>query len=407
MRIIGFLETLTAVAADPERWDEVSTGMLAFRVAIDALEHGHLEMASYRMAAHAARRLPDMPTNRQLQFIIDAAAPDSRRHPDWRLMLVRRLHGYGLHLHSHGMLACAIDVFALVATTDAADDELRLHAMHRKAFALRLLSRLSDAETEYLFLESIARQCGDRRMQLEAELGLAKVTIDRGNIPEAIPLVESVVEKARAWQKNDILAKALVDRAAIAGIRRQPAHVLECSDEALPWIADPTDRDRTLVNMAFAFRELEHPLAARALARMLSRSAVDADQRIAATILSYHIAVDAEDYEHAAHCRSALADVPLSPAFSAEYYEAMAYEAARRTPQDATQHDVAIAAAHRMASIAQEHRLNEIAERAERALRDIRAGRLPAMHEFRPETTPIAEQSIARIERSVMALCSA
>jgi tetratricopeptide (TPR) repeat protein len=265
-----------------------------------------------------------------------------------------------------------------------------------------MLGDLDGAAERYSAVALNASRANAIRQQLDAELGLAKVAINRGNIPAAAPLIDAVIESARAAGETPILGKALIDRAVVAGIRRDAHGVLTSSFEALEFIERPTDRDRIFVNMATAFRELGRAESAMRLAKHVVGCDGDADQRAAAMILLLHIGIDEGNRRMAAFYKSELDKVSLIPALRAERHEASAREAAALGDWDA-----ALQAVDEMMRIADEHKLAELSFRGVFAAEALRARRVPAVYQFQPTPPTSTEQTVAEIESKLDVLCSA
>jgi tetratricopeptide (TPR) repeat protein len=338
----------------------------------------------------------------QLRELLGDATSPSRLEDSWRETVSRDLLALGESLRARGFVTVASAVLHLIADNSCAADETRREAALRLAYCRRMLGDLDGAAERYAEVVASAGTPDTLRQRLEAELGLAKVAINRGNIPAAAPLIDAVIASARAGGETSILGKALIDRAVVAGIRRDAQSVLTSSFEALEFVEMPSDRDRIFVNMATAFRELGRAEAAIRLAHEVLSRPCDTDQRAAAMILLLHIAIDEGDRRTAAVYRRGLDRLPLIPAALAERHEAVAREAAALGDWDE-----ALIAVGEMVRIADEHKLAELSFRGAFAAEALRAKRVPAVYQFQPTPPTSAEQTVVEIEAKLDVLCSA
>lgn len=384
-----FLLAMANETQDSAQWSALAAGAVVIRLADGALRHGYFDEPALRSARQQVGRLTDLAVHRRLRDLLDVMTPDAIRSGEWERTLGTRLVAYGVELHAAGQYGPAADVFALTAERLAADHNLRMQALLRRAFALRVMSRFDDAEAVYLELESFAIEQQDVTMELEARLGFGKLMINRGNIPAAIPIIESVSEDALRDGIASVRAKALIDRAAIAGIQRDAVGALRYSAAACEILPHGTDRDRCRLNMAFACRELHRPADAAALAREVRDHGFDSDPRTQAVILLFHLAIDTRDRVAQRAAREWLDRAALSSFQRAEYFEAQARERAF-----ADDFEQALVALEQMLSIAESDQLAELIFRAESAMRDIRRHRVPALYEFAPEREALPRSGI-------------
>lgn len=379
MHGFSFLQAMAEETHGSARWSALAAGAVVARAAASALKHGRFDESAVRLARQQVARVSDLGVHRRLRDILDLMTVDAI-NADWRRSIGTRLVAYGVELHADGCYAPAADVFALVAELLADDAGLRMQALQRRAFALRVMSRFDDAETVYVELEALAIEHRDVTMELEARLGLGKLMINRGNIPAAIPIIEAVGEDALRDGIVSLRAKALIDRAAIAGIQNDALGALRFSAAASELLAHGTDRDRCHINMAYAYRDLGRPDESATLAREVRDHGFDSDQRALAVILLYHLAIRARDNIAQRMAREWLDRASLSPLQQAEYFEAIAYD--RAVAKD---FDAAGVALNRVMAIAESNQLAELIFRVEAALRDVLRHRVPAIYEDSPE----------------------
>lgn len=400
---IGFFEAMADLADTDPLYLALTAGMMVIRIAADVLE-GKLTPAQmqYTRARRAIGEMRDLPQMAALRALLDAAAPDAAWNPHGRAFLCGQLMAYGIRLHEGAHFRPAVDVFDLAATaTD--DDDVKLQAIHREAWAQRLLANFDEAERLYESLEHLAEGWNAGRMQFQAQIGLARVLLDRGNVPAAESALLDVARAAEIAEDREIFANAMISLARIAGLRGQPREVLRRSYRAFPYATLRDDRERLLINMAMALRELgEHESAVWA-AQYTAEIAQNSEPRAHAKIILLNLAVDREDHLAASALCGDLRLMPMTPVIAAEFYEALS-----RKHATSGRYGDAVATARRMLSVAEEHRLSEHILRADKAIHDLERNVVPAIYAFRPKSLETEEeQDVISIQRGLRMLCSA
>jgi hypothetical protein len=276
--------------------------------------------------------------------------------------------------------------------------------MLRCGFALRQLARFQDANRVYEMLRTQSVKHGDERMALEAELGLARCVVGRGDLQTGDRLTRDVIQRARTLNQNAVVANGLIDLARIAGASCRPYDVVAYSLSAYADLETDDQRERVLVNIATALRELRRPDSARTVASFVVRRGKANDLRINALTLLYNLAIDGRNAHEAAFYRRHLANLSMRPIATVEYYHAIACEMAMFG-----RFDEARLAGQKMLAVCEEHRLNEHSFRAEQAIREIDRGAVPAMYEFRATTelSSLEAQRVEEMEITLSTLCGA
>lgn len=402
MLLIGFVQDMIAVPQGGAEWKALAAGLLATTVAECALCADPPDGSMIEEATRRALRSTDttvIKLLREILILADDAALDPIEYCD---ELRAKLMAYGHRLHVDGRYASAVDVFTLLANQAGDDVELRLQALAQRAFSLRLLSRFDDAESTYELLKVVGVHSRSKTASLTADAGLGRVLMERGNLPAAETLFRSVVSRARRLKNGTAIGLGFIDLAQVAGIRRDPVGVIEYSHQALERVHEPYRRDRVLVNMAYAFREIGRASSARRLAGHVAENGLHLDQRAFGRIVLYHLAVDANEWGVAESQRGALASMKTPPVIEAEYHETVARHMATSGDAERALHALA-----RMLSVAESHRLAELIHRADEAMADVREGKIPKLYEFRPvERIPKRKQRvIANAENALELLC--
>lgn len=304
------------------------------------------------------------------------------------------LYALGEKMRHSGCLYAATDAFGVVA--DFGPTPLRLDALLRQGLTLRALSRFDDADICYCDVEAGA-EAVDNMRRIEAELGRGRGLLERGNVPSAIRVIDRAIEHARRVNEVGCLAKGLIDRAVIAGMRHDPLGVLRFSGEALRYVKTSSGRDRIWTNVAYASRELGRRGVALRAALRVAQPHVDHKPKSCAMLLLYHLAIDAREWGECERWRAAITALPSTPALRAEFLEATAREAA-----SLGQWDEASAAVGEMIAVAESARLAEILFRGESAAEDLRRGRMPTLYEFRPAEEPSGAEADFRNIESIL-----
>lgn len=380
IRVLGFFHALAEADESTAEWDALVGGLAAIRLAEAALSNGQtLEVPATRVDAFVAR-VSDTSTRGLLTSIVDATrAPHAPDDYMWRHVLAGRLMAYGMGLHASGRFAPAVDVFRTIERADLFDTEFTMQAIYQRAFALRVLHRFDEATAAYAALRTAAREFRHRRFELEADLGDAKIAADRGNLPNAERMVDDVLHRCDRVKDRQLRGKALIDRAWIAGLRKQPDRSLAFSLMALREVEESQRRDRICNNIAFALRETGNGELAKRTAMIVAAHGEHADQRTLAEILLYNLAVDEQAWPVADAFRHRLGRATMTPQRAAEYYQAEARHLAAVGDVPSAERVLA-----RMLAVAQEHRLGQLANDAEEALTDLRRGLVPRLYEYRP-----------------------
>src|SRR5438128_1749598 len=84
-----------------------------------------------------------------------------------------------------------------------------------------VLGELDDAATAFNLAAAVANAAGDMMGVLRARLGDARLASTRGNMPQAETILDETIERASQHGLQDVQARALHDRAVVAGMRGQ------------------------------------------------------------------------------------------------------------------------------------------------------------------------------------------
>jgi tetratricopeptide (TPR) repeat protein len=207
---------------------------------------------------------------------------------------------------------------------------------------------------------------------LLAELGFAKIAIERGNLPAAAGMLDRILDDARTDQQSGVRSKALLDRARVASQLGDYTSAAILGHEALICTNDPMDRDRILLDIGNTLTQLGMWDEARDAFLVAGATAQEAAVRWMSQINLMEIAYLDGNELMFEHCQRAVSDLALPPYIETVYYETRAHGLCvfGRTDEGA-------AAFRRMLDVAKRFGLNDFVRKAERALEDIFSVRPP------------------------------
>jgi tetratricopeptide (TPR) repeat protein len=405
MKGLAFLEAAVLRADDPTTPEFLAAGIVV-RFAIGALRGSMPTWSGLHHAQEMIDAVEDEGAANLLRAIGDTmwAVDDNENFGVVTSLVCSRLAAYGDSLHSRGFYPQAIDIFDLLIWAPVCDLDLRMQAMLARGFACRVSQRFDDAELSYLQLRVKAHEHRAEHMRLEAELGLARIVAQRGNIADFQQMLDRLIPQAENFGNPAILEKVYVDRAFAAGSRHRYVEALHYSYLALEGMKNATRRARTLVNIGAALRELGEHVAAVAVSDHGMEIAADSETRLAHIFTRYHLAIDVEDWTTVKLTRALLRPLRSTPAHRVSYLEAVAREYATRAKWQLAQR-----ALEQMISIASAAQLSEYSERGEIALADVGIGVVPARYTFRPTppSSKAKKKAVTKLASAVTAFCAA
>ena len=279
--------------------------------------------------------------------------------------LGRVLAAYGKLLQYEGAWSLAHDVFETLGDFGllVGDTERVLDSVLMMGFSLRMLSRFDDARVAYEVLRRMATTARSEQYLLLAELGFAKVAIERGNLPAAAGMLDRILDDASDEKHRNVRAKALMDRARVADQMGDYASAAILGHEALESTTDPLDRDRIVLNIGMTLANLGLRDEARDAYIVVSSTAQEATMRWLATINLMELAyLDQRELVFEQY-RRGLTETDLPP-----YLQAVLHETLGHGARAFGRPDEAVAAFVRMRNIGERYGLNEFTLKADRAL---------------------------------------
>jgi tetratricopeptide (TPR) repeat protein len=372
-----FAELASLDERDPW-WRAVSGGLVLLRL-IDAwIADGASVVAAdawgVRSVEAAIEEMPDgMPARAILGSILGAL----RRSGGGDMHLVApRLMAYARSLDLDAKWALAADVYqTVIAHAHPVDEsDVVISAHLRLAFCHRSLGALDEASESYATASAIANDSDDMFGILRAQIGSAKIAIERGNLPRAELLLDDVIERAATDEGLiDVHAMALQDRAGVAFFRERYDLAVQLAYQSLELTRDPVDRDRLLSDIALAFTRLGVRSAARDAYLVVEATAQEQYQRWAASMNLMELAALEGAMPVFERYRRSLASMPFPPSLQAQFHlqSAGGYEAL-------SEYGPAVNASYRARDVARQYGFHQVVFAAEALIRRVEQGQRTA-----------------------------
>lgn len=311
-----------AVAGDREAHRRVTASWRVLLVAWEILERSTCNLALTRTARREIMKLDYVTLVGYLERILNVADGKTLCR-DWRIELARRMLDFADFLRTIVKWDMAGDVYGMLAQTLDLPDAIRMAAVAGRAWALRELGRLDEAEMAYYHLREIANMAGDLDMKLQADLGLARILGHRGDIAAMEAGARQVVAVANAYRCPNVEGMAHIDLSYSAGLRGDHKAAICHCDAAIRCQLTELQDERCRLNMAFAYRQIEWFEDARGMASLLAAQSPHESHRNEAAILLYEIAITARDVSALGYYRAFLARAfdRLTPAQREEFQQ--------------------------------------------------------------------------------------
>ncbi|MDB4880206.1 MAG: hypothetical protein JWL60_1652, partial [Gemmatimonadetes bacterium] len=234
-----------------------------------------------------------------------------------------RLMAYARSLDLDAKWTLAADVYETVIAHahPAEESDVVINAHLRLAYCRRSLGALDEAAVCYATASTIAQGVDDMFGILRAQIGAAKIAIDRGNMPRAESLLDDVITRASHREDlSDVHAMALQDRAGVAFHRGRYDLAVTLAYESLERTQDPINRDRLLRDIALAFARLGVLSAARDAYLVVEATAQEQYTRWSASMNLMELAAREGAMPVFERYRRSLASMPFPPAQRAQFH---------------------------------------------------------------------------------------
>lgn len=269
-------------------WREQAAGLLALRL-FDGWERARKRVAPApeRLRAMAVRGEvealePASTVRAPLLALVDSILAV----PSTPVRVRAALVAYASRLRMDGRWRLAADVFRTVVETREPSDVSAesYQAAMECGYCARQAGDVEEAAIAYDVGEAIAMAARDTFGMLRAQVGKAKLTIHRGNLPQADAELEAIVREAESAQCRPALSLALTDRMAVAGMRGQFEAAAVFGYRALECCEDGLAREAILSDLATALGDAGQRVAARDAHLVLSATALDVRVRWLSTV---------------------------------------------------------------------------------------------------------------------------
>ena len=301
---------------DPE-WRSVSAGLVVLRLVDAWMEEGAAAVAADGWGVRSVKAAidemrPGLPARAILTSVVDSVTTSAAGQMH---SIAPRLMAYARSLDLDAKWALAADVYdTVIAHAHPTEDaDVVVHAQIRAGHCLRNLGQLDVAAVRFGTATEIAKRVDDMVGMLRAQIGVAKIAIARGNLPQAEQILDVTASTARDHELRDVQALALHDRADIAHLRGNYELAIGLAYEALYHSNDAPNRDRLLSDIAGSFYMLGVRSAARDAYLILEATAQEQYQRWVASINLMQIAAEEGSTTLFERYRRVLSSAPLPP----------------------------------------------------------------------------------------------
>jgi tetratricopeptide (TPR) repeat protein len=378
VRHFPFFTELASLDEGDRAWRAVSAGLVALRLVDAWIEEGSAVIAAdgwgVRSVEAAIEEMPEGLPARAILGSILGALKESRGGD--LHSIAPRLMAYARSLDLDAKWALAADVYETVIAHahPVEESDVVITAHLRLAFCQRNLGALDDATASYATASAIANDSDDMFGILRAQIGAAKIAIERGNMPSAERLLDDVIVRASQREDlTDVHAMALQDRAGVAFFRGRYDAAEKLAYQSLELTRDQVDRDRLLSDIALAFSKLGVHSAARDAYLIVEATAQEQYSRWAASMNLMELAAREGAMPVFERYRRSLMTMPFPPAQRAQYHmqTAEGYEAL-------SEYEAAAHAGHRAREIAEQFGFHQVVFEAEALVRRVAQGQRTA-----------------------------
>lgn len=280
LRHLPFFEEVGSLDDGDPRASAVTAGLLVLRLVDSWLEDGPVADDGWglRGISSSIEAIDEgNPIRAILGRVLEAL---QSRKPDIHVV-VTPLMAYGQALEYDASWRLAADVYhsVLAHLHPMEDSDASIAAHLRLGQCYRNLHQIDDATAAFESASEIAASVGDIVGVLRARVGEARIAILRGNLPRAEAILDDTIRQATGPNLRDVRSRALHDRSEVAKLRGQYELAIRFGYDALHLSQSPTERDRILSDVAAAFLDLGVFSAARDAYLVLSATAREQYQR--------------------------------------------------------------------------------------------------------------------------------
>jgi tetratricopeptide (TPR) repeat protein len=323
LKHLAFFEMLVDVAEETPTHRAAIAGLLTLRLIDHWVLAGAVmvepESASVRAVRQAIMAIAANDPQREVLLGV-VNTMQTLREVDMQPVLPR-LFAYAGILEKRGMLELAADAYeSVIRHGDGEyDGDVVIDSHMRLGFCRRLLGLLSEAEDAYAQAGKIAKRRQEPARVLHARIGVAKVSMERGNLPDADLMLGEIAKECARSGFEKIQAMALHDQATVAIKRGDHSRAVCLAYESLERTSEASERERVLNDIAAAFVAMGRFSEARTALLISEATAVLAESRVIARLNLMSLAARADDEKLFTTYRRALELAVLPPELRANY----------------------------------------------------------------------------------------
>lgn len=380
LRHLAFFDVIASSDDSDVECRAATAGLLTLRLVDLWVETGTiLPRVDAEAIAHVRESIDDLKSRHKLRTVLSGIVDVVAGQPMITMDAISpRLMAYGQLLEYDARWSLASDVYQTVIThthpVHEADVATQAHL--RQGFCLRHMGNLSASLRAYAAAGEIAAAANDMDGVLRARIGEAKADIARGNMPRAQSILDETIERASGPDLRQVKSMALHDRSDLAYHDGDFELAIKLAYEALASTDSQRERDRILGDIAASFFQLGVRSAAKDAYMILAATGQEQYQRWTATLNLMEIAaLDGEELMFEQYRRSI--NVRALPPHQETMYWWQAgsgYEALGKIEE-------ARSFLKRAVEVAEDHELNRLAFKAEKALEELGKRKKPAKRE--------------------------
>jgi tetratricopeptide (TPR) repeat protein len=402
---LPFYEALAALDDASNEWRALSAGLLTLRLFDRWVgeECAGRQLSRWEISG-VSEAVQAVSMSTRARSILTSIVNAAEGRQSWSVALPM-LAAYGRVLHFDASWALAADVYTTVVENgEQVDSEIAITAAHQGGFCLRMVGDLEGAASSYAACRAIALRTGDLGGMLRADIGVAAIATQRGNLPAAEEQLDSVIERAAsgAGACVPMLSSALHNRGVISSRRGRTDDAIGFMNRALRLCTVSAERDRILSDIGAALLRSGAYDAARDAHMIVYATAQFQDARWVAGINLLELAAKTANEPAFERFRRELPAASMPPRLRAHYHMYVADGQHRFGRVDS-----ALAELRQAIQIADEHGITEVVFDAERRLTEFQRARPEAPRVLEPyvpsEQVLEAARSIEELSRTALA----
>jgi hypothetical protein len=282
-----YFDTLGSHQEDSASWRSVFAGLSVLRLVDSYVDRVPGSAPPSWAQLHTVRAaVDDVPEGDPVRGVLSCALDELTTRAVVDETVCTALMSYGRSLDYEANWGLAADVFATVARIARPErfPRLAVEAYVGVGGSARRNGDWEISARAYSQAAYIADTLGDRSGVLTVQVGIANTYMAKGNLPQAMTILDDVVMQAKDLALTEVEGIALHSRSALAQRRGDPIDAVRFAHEALTLTTAPAVRDAVVEDLAVAFSGLGMHEAARDAHLLLTMTAQAKFVRWQATI---------------------------------------------------------------------------------------------------------------------------